>query len=78
MKPVLKMFIYVRKLYKPLGWFMTIALFYGGFIYAKKIIINPDFGESFGSKALLAEKNWKACMQILTSVAMFAMLTPHL
>ena len=56
MKPVPKMFIYVRKLYKPLGWFITTALFCGGFIYARQII-NPDFGKSFGSKVLLAEKS---------------------
>jgi hypothetical protein len=78
MKAVQKMFIYARKLYKVLGLAGIIVIIFFGFIYARKIYAEADFGKTFGPKAVAAEKklnslqdNFKLCAGICNNDTKF-------
>lgn len=68
MKAVQKMFTSAKKLFKIVAWVSIVAIIFFGFIYARKIYADADFGKTFGPKAIAAENklislqdNFKLC-----------------
>ncbi len=56
MKTVAKMSIYVRKHYRIFLVALIVLLLIAGFIFARSTYAEPDFGKTFGAKAVAAKK----------------------
>lgn len=63
------MFTYVKRKYKVIAVTTGVLLICTGFYFAKKIYSDPDFGKTFGPKAIIAEKKLVALEQNFTVCA---------